>query len=106
MSKQLSLFPSEKIFPGRETEKGVEIFLKVTPKAAKTRVGEVLSTNPPMLRVYVTAAPVDDAANEAVIKLMSDFLSVPKSHIHIVRGAHHREKRLLIENYQAKDFPY
>lgn len=39
--------------------------------------------------------PVDGAANERIIELLSDFLSVPKSKIQIVSG--HKSKRKILE---------
>jgi len=45
-----------------------------------------------VVHVWVTAAPADNAANEAVIRAMADALRVPKSLIRIVRGATARTK--------------
>lgn len=44
-------------------------------------------------RVFVNAPPVEGKANEAVIRLLSDFFSVPKSSIRLLHG-HHGKKKL------------
>ena len=43
-------------------------------------------------RVHITAAPVDGAANVAVIKMLAEHFGVPKSQITIIRGETSRDK--------------
>lgn len=43
-------------------------------------------------KIRLTAPPIDGAANEALVKFLSDTLSLPKSHIEIVSGHTSREK--------------
>lgn len=77
----------------------VELSLTVQPKSSQnkiTREGEVT-------RVWVNAPPVDGAANEAVIKLLSKVLGVPKSKIFIIRGETSRHKTLRIEGLTEKE---
>ena len=50
-----------------------------------------------VLGVRVTAAPVDDAANRAVVKLIAKRAGVPPSRVRIARGARGRRKRIEIE---------
>jgi uncharacterized protein YggU (UPF0235/DUF167 family) len=38
------------------------------------------------LKVSVNAPPVDGKANEALIRVLADALSVPKANIEILRG--------------------
>ena len=42
--------------------------------------------------VQLTAAPVDGAANDAVIRALADYFDVPKSQIKIIRGTTSRDK--------------
>ena len=44
------------------------------------------------LLVRVTAPPVDDAANEAVVALLAQTFAVPRAAIRIVSGATSRNK--------------
>jgi len=69
------------------------ITIKVTPRAKQNRVAGYKDG---ILRVHVTAPPVDGKANDAVIRLLAEEWSVPKSQILIVRGQTTREKILEI----------
>ena len=44
------------------------------------------------LHVRVTAPPVDDEANRAVLALLARILEVPRSTMTIIKGAHERSK--------------
>jgi uncharacterized protein len=65
-------------------EPGAVVFdIKVTPRAARERVGPLVGDR---LKVAVTAPPVDGAANAAVCTLLARELGVPKGQIEIMRG--------------------
>jgi len=49
------------------------------------------------IKVYVSKPPADGLANEAVIKLLSDYLKVPKSRLSIVSGLKSRNKVVQID---------
>jgi uncharacterized protein (TIGR00251 family) len=97
---QLNLFNDTSIiYPLRETSKGIELFIKATPKAAKNRFGGIIEDNHKRhaLKVYVTAPPEDNQANQAIIELIAKQFKLAKSQISLVNGAMSREKTLLIE---------
>jgi len=50
-----------------------------------------------LYKIYVTAAPEDGKANEAVIKLLAKNLGVAKSSLTIMRGHTSRDKVIKIE---------
>jgi uncharacterized protein YggU (UPF0235/DUF167 family) len=63
------------------------IHIKVTPKAKVEKIKPELQANNTMLyKVYVHAEAQDGKANEAVIKLLSEALNVPKSALKITHG--------------------
>lgn len=67
--------------------------VRVTPKSKSPRIKkEVEADGSVLYKVYVTAAPEDGKANEAVIKLLAQTLGVPKSSLSIIRGLTSREK--------------
>ncbi|MDR1366023.1 MAG: DUF167 domain-containing protein [Holosporales bacterium] len=70
------------------------ISVKVTPKAS---TNAVVSFKDKALQVKVTAAPENNKANEALIKIVSNFLRVPKSKIQIISGLKSRHKTLSVE---------
>ncbi len=77
---------------------GFYFWVKVTPKAAKSRIGSLVDgvNNKKILKVYVTAPPTDNLANAAVIEVLSSYFHKPKSKILIVSGLATREKRIQI----------
>ena len=71
------------------TSTGVRIDLRVIPKSSRTKIDGVRDGR---LLVRVTAPPVDDAANEAVVETLARVLDVPRRSIRIVSGATARNK--------------
>ena len=65
------------------------INLRVIPRA---RQNKITTDADGTLRVHITAAPVDGAANVAVVRAIAEYFDVPKSQIKIVRGETSRDK--------------
>lgn len=66
-----------------------KITLRVIPRARQNKI-ELDESG--VYRVHITAAPVDGAANVAVIKMLAEYFGVPKSQITIIRGETSRDK--------------
>ncbi len=77
---------------------GFCFWVKVTPRAAKNRIGGLLEATMgrQMLKVYVTAPPEDNLANIAVIEVLASYFHKSKSQIQIISGLTAREKRIQI----------
>jgi uncharacterized protein len=71
------------------TPTGARIDLRVVPRSPRTQIDGVRDGR---LLVRVTAPPVDDAANDAVVETLARLLGVPKRSIRIVSGATARNK--------------
>ncbi len=73
---------------------GTTLAVRVTPKAARERIGEVraLPDGTPELCVYVTVAPEDGKANAAVLRLLAKHFGVAPSSLRVMRGAQGRNK--------------
>jgi len=84
----------------REQEGAITFEVRVAPRASRDRV---LGVHEGVLKVALTAAPVDGAANEALRKLLARALGVPKSDVEIVRGARARNKLLRVQGVSARD---
>lgn len=67
---------------------GTEIAVRVTPKAARSRV----LAEDGQIRIYVTTVPEGGKANAAVVKLLAKAVGVPKSRLALVRGQTARDK--------------
>ena len=61
----------------------------MTPRSSKNQI-KVTSNN--QIKVYVTSAPVDGEANQAVIQLLAKALGISKSSISLVSGLTSRDK--------------
>jgi uncharacterized protein YggU (UPF0235/DUF167 family) len=56
-----------------------------------------------IVRAHVTAAPVGGAANRALLALLAERLSLPRSAIEIVRGEGGRDKVVCVRGLAATD---
>ena len=77
---------------------GVEIQIKVIPRAGRTAVA---GTRDGALLVRLAAAPVDGAANEALIEVLADALGVPRRNVSIVSGERNKQKRVRVTGIHA-----
>lgn len=77
----------------QEVEGGLLIDVRVQPRSSREQVdGEVEGR----LRVRLSAPPVDDAANDALTRLMARWLGVARGAVSLVAGHKAREKRVRI----------
>lgn len=82
---------------------GIEIRIKVIPRAGRTAIA---GTRDDALLVRLAAAPVDGAANDALIALLADTFDVPKRNVTIVSGEHGKQKRLRVSGVDAAGAAY
>ncbi len=85
----------------RETSLGLEFQLHVLPRAKRSGLAGLHNG---ALKIRVTAPPVDDAANRAIIEFFSRLLDIPKSSIQILTGAKSREKKIRIKSFKLSCF--
>ncbi|WP_340107854.1 DUF167 family protein [Pikeienuella sp. HZG-20] len=82
---------------------GLLLNVRLTPKGGRDRIFGVseLPESGAVLLVRVSAAPVDGAANAALIRLIAKTAGVAKSAVALVSGPKARVKRLMIEGEAA-----
>lgn len=73
------------------------IKLKISPNASKN---EIIKTDE-MVKVKVTAQPIENKANKTLIEFLSKNFKVPKSSIEIVKGETSKEKTILFKNISS-----
>ena len=73
------------------------IKLKISPNASKN---EIIKTDE-MVKVKVTAQPIENKANKALVEFLSKNFKVPKSSIEIVKGETSKEKTILFKNISS-----
>ena len=76
-----------------------DISVRVTPRSSQNRI----AISEGGIKAWVTAAPTDGQANEAVVKLFARTLSVAPSRIAIVRGETSRDKVLRVEGLSEQE---
>jgi uncharacterized protein (TIGR00251 family) len=80
------------------TRTGVSVTVRVTPRAGKSAIAGVRGD---VLLVKLAAAPVDGAANDALVALLAGVFDIPKRDIEIVSGDKGRTKRLHLAGVPA-----
>lgn len=83
-----------------ETPNGVLLNIKVLPKSS---FDAVVGIEGDKLKLKVKKPADKGLANEAVIELLSEFFSIPKSNITLVKGAQSRHKTVLFSTV-SKEF--
>ena len=66
------------------------------------RRDEIVGVQEGILKVAVTAPPVDGKANTALRRLLTDALKVPITSVEIIAGVQARHKRIRIRNADLK----
>ncbi len=82
------------ILPVHTRAGGVRFAVRVQPRSSRS---EVSGLHGEALKVRLTAAPVDGAANEALVALLAEVLDVPRRAIRIVSGATSRTKLVEVD---------
>ena len=85
------------------------VSVHVIPRSARNKLEWVTDTLPErgepalQLKARLMAPPVDNAANEALVKLLASQFALPKRAVTIVRGATSRQKVVDLAGLTAED---
>lgn len=82
------------------TDKGLIVRLRIIPNSSRNEMffdGDVL-------KVKITAQPIENKANKALIDFLAKKLKTAKSNIQIVKGELNKEKKLLILEFTEEKF--
>jgi uncharacterized protein (TIGR00251 family) len=84
--------------PYRLLENGLLLFIRLTPKASRARIGEVRPTadGGSCLSVQVTAPPEKGKANEQLVRLLAKEWRLPPGDFSIESGGKSRQKSVRI----------
>ena len=74
-------------------ENGVVITVYIQPRASRNRIH---GPHGNALKIAITAPPVDNKANAAVIAFLAKLFDLPKSAVLLMSGQQNRSKRLLL----------
>ena len=73
-------------------ENGVLIKIRISPNASKNQIifdGDII-------KLKVTAQPIENKANKAVVEFLSKTFRVPKTTVEIVKGETSKDKTIFI----------
>ena len=77
------------------------VIVRVVPRASKS---EIVGEHAGALKIRISSAPNDGAANKELIKLLSKTLGVSKSAIEIISGEISKTKQIKICGTNSKNF--
>ncbi|PWH14195.1 MAG: hypothetical protein DDG58_12930 [Ardenticatenia bacterium] len=87
-------------FKIREAHGGAAFPVHVTPRSDRD---EISGWHADMLRVRLTVAPVEGAANEALTRLLAKCLGVPRRDIEIIKGGVSRNKLVCVVGLSPRE---
>lgn len=70
--------------------KGAALAIRVTPRASKNEITEILHDG--TIKIRLTAPPVEGKANSELIRFLADVLDIAPSKLEIVAGETGRDK--------------
>ena len=80
------------------TEEGLILKVRIVPNSSRNEI--ILEDE--FIKVKVTAQPVENKANKALLEFLSKTFKVPKTSIQIVKGAASKDKTLLFNVDEVK----
>jgi len=83
----------------REVEGGVEIAVRVQPRATSSQVAGPYGDR--AVRIRIAAPPVDGAANDQLVSFVAELFQVSPRQVELVRGHGSRDKQLRVLGVSA-----
>lgn len=86
----------------KDTENGLVVQIRIVPNSSKNEI--ILEEE--FVKVKITAQPVENKANKALVEFLSKQFKVPKTSIEILKGHTSKDKTLLfsISDENKKSF--
>ena len=77
----------------KDVENGLIIKIKIVPNSSKNDI--ILEEG--FIKVKITAQPIENKANKALIEYLSKQFKIPKTNIEIIKGDTSKEKTLMLK---------
>jgi uncharacterized protein len=91
---------SSKEFHLHSGKKGAALAIRVTPRASKNEISEILSDG--TIKIRLTATAGENQANEALVAFLAQVLEITPNRIEIVAGKTERDKLVSIMDLDAE----
>jgi uncharacterized protein (TIGR00251 family) len=85
----------------RETAQGIIFSVQVVPRSSQNALVGVVNG---VLKMKVTAPPVEGKANDECLNLLSASLNISKNRLSIIAGKQSRKKTILLAGVEKKDW--
>jgi hypothetical protein len=82
----------------KKTQNGLIVKVKIVPNSSKNDI--ILEDE--FIKIKITAQPIENKANKALIEFISKRFKIPKTSIEIVKGDTSKEKTLLFKIDEIK----
>ena len=82
----------------KETDSGLIIKIKIVPNSSKNDI--IIEEE--FVKVKVTAQPIENKANKALVEFLSKTFKIPKTSIQILKGDTSKEKTILLSTTDSQ----
>jgi uncharacterized protein len=90
---------SERKFHLHNGKSGAAITVRVTPRASKNEISEILDDG--TVKIRLTTPPEEAVSNQALLLFLADVLGVKTSQIEIVAGINGKDKLVAVTNMDS-----
>jgi uncharacterized protein (TIGR00251 family) len=84
--------------PFQRSKKGITLKVKVEPRSSRKGISGIVGD---ALKIRVNAPPVGGAANEELVRILSEEFSIKKTYIKIIRGHSSKDKVVEIKGINS-----
>ena len=82
----------------KDTQNGLVLVIRISPNSSKN---EIITTGE-IIKIKITAQPIENKANKALINFLSKYLKIPKTAIEIIKGETSKDKTILIKIFDEE----
>jgi len=85
----------------QENSEGITTEIKVQPRSSRN---QIVGEQDGMLKIKLTAPPVEGEANQALVDYLSSILDVPRRNVTLLKGESSRQKIVAIQGITREAF--
>lgn len=85
----------------QETSEGITVEIKVQPRASRN---QIVGEQEGMLKIKLTAPPVEGEANQALVGYLASVLNLPRRNVVLLKGESSRHKIVGIKGITKDGF--
>lgn len=85
----------------QENSEGITIEIKVQPRASRN---QIVGEQEGMLKIKLTAPPVEGEANQALIDYLASVLDTPRRNVTLLKGESSRQKIVAVKGMKREAF--